>query len=319
MINMSKTLLAASAAASLCCSAALAQDPVLRSPDGTIALSGGIGLGYISASEFVYDGSHKNSELDFRSQAVTIYSAKLAAELPKGFNLRFGADIGTGGDGKLTDYDWNPAFSTTTSKNGWSDRSISNDTSLGHYWNATVELAHDIYATTDGLHIEGLAGFKYTDVKWNAFGGSYIYSTSALRDTIGGLGDGEKAISYRQKIPVAYIGLNGSQAFGKFTLDGGLNGGVSFGINDKDNHWQADTVYHEDMEAAPVVMADLGAAYEMTPHASLFLSGSFERVFRARGDLRSQDTTTGARTSEQDVAGALFQSVLFKFGVKGTF
>lgn len=296
---------------------AVAQDAALNSQDGAVSLSGGVGLGFVSASEFVYNGGFKNSQLDYRSKAITIYSVDLAVQLPHEFKLRVGGAIGAGGSGSVTDYDWVAPFYADTSKDGWSDRSIS-DTKLGHYWDASIEIGHDLYSA-NGFALEGLGGFKYTDVKWNAHGGSYIYSSASPRDDVGDLPDGVKPLSYRQKVPVAYLGLNASQTVGKFSVSGGLNGGVSFGINDVDNHWLTNTLYHEDMNAAPVVLASLGASYAVTPKASLFLSGSFERVFRARGDSRSVDTVTGERNSEKDNAGALFQSLLIKVGIKATF
>nr|WP_246299974.1 omptin family outer membrane protease [Sinorhizobium psoraleae] len=58
----------------------------------------------------------------------------------------------------------------------------------------------------------------------------------------------------------------------------------------------------------------------MTPGASLYLSGSFERVFHKGGDMQIDDIAKGTRSPwTKDGAGANFQSISVSFGLKGSF
>jgi outer membrane protease len=307
---LSTALLLASTTASLA-------DETASIESGAFTFGGSVGLMNIEAKEYVYMGSHKASQLNWESKSVTLYTGTAAAELTPDWSVEATVDIGANGDGHMVDYDWVPGLYIDTSMDGWSDRSISPDTRLSHYFAGSIEIARKIYAD-DSKQFGVNAGFKYSDVKWDAFGGSYIYSDTSTRDDIGDLPD-ERVITYRQKIPVAFIGIDGSADIDRFTLSGGAKGGYTFGIDDIDDHWLTATRTYDDMKAAPVVMLNVEAAYHMTENASLFVGGSFEKVFRERGDMRSIDTSTGDVTIYKDAAGASFQTLAVRFGLKGTF
>ncbi|WP_083637393.1 omptin family outer membrane protease [Pararhizobium arenae] len=285
--------------------------------DGRFTFGGSVGLMNINATEHVYLGADKASLLEWESKGVVLYSATAAALLTPEWSLKATVDIGTNGDGHMVDYDWVPGFYIDQSMDGWSDRSISPDTRLAHYFAGSIEIARQVYSDdSNSLGIN--AGFKYSDVKWNSYGGTYIYSDQATRDDIGVLPDG-LGISYRQKIPVAFVGLDGSTQMDRFTLSGGAKGGFTFGIQDIDNHWLTQSQTHDDMDPAPVVMLNVEAAYKVTETASFYIGGSYEKVFHRRGDMRQMDTDTGAITNYKNAAGASFETMAVKFGLKGTF
>ncbi|MDQ0319809.1 outer membrane protease [Pararhizobium capsulatum DSM 1112] len=298
--------------------ACLADDTGASFDNGRFTFSGSVGLANIEAKEYVYLGSHKGSQLDWESKGVTLYSGAAGVELTPDWSVTATVDIGTNGDGHMVDYDWVPGLYVDTSMDGWSDRSISPDTRLSHYFAGSIEIARQVYADDDkqfGIN----AGFKYSDVKWESFGGTYIYSDTTTRDDIGAFPDGLRVISYQQKIPVFFVGLDGSADIDRLTVSGGAKGGFTTGVRDIDDHWGTNTRYHDDMYAAPVVMLNVEAAYHVTETASLYLGGSYENVFNKRGDVRSRDTVTGETDSRKNGAGASYQSMSVKFGLKGTF
>lgn len=297
--------------------ACLADDTSASFDNGRFTFAGSVGLMNIDAVEYVYLGANKASQLNWESKGVTLYSGSAAVDLTPEWSVKATVDIGTNGDGHMVDYDWVPGYLIDYSMDGWSDRSISPDTRLSHYFAGSIEIARQVYSD-DSKTLGVNAGFKYSDVKWESYGGTYIYSDSATRDDIGVLPDG-LGISYRQKIPVAFVGVDGSTEIDRFTLSGGAKGGFTFGIQDIDDHWLTQSRTHDDMDAAPVVMLNAEAAYKVTETASLFLSGSYEKVFRERGDMRQMDTDTGDITNYNGAAGASFQTISVKFGLKGTF
>ena len=297
-------------------SLAAADDNLFASPDGAFAISGGIGLANIKAGEFVYLGSHKLSQLDWESKGVTLYTLGLDAQIDKSWSVKGSFNVGTGGDGHMVDYDW-----LSSMYDDWSERSIHPDTQLDHYFSGSVEIDREVFKNETTSFDIG-AGFRYTDVKWTAYGGSFIYSSGdpAFRDLSGNFPDGEKGISYQQKIPVGFLSVSGEHNVGKFTISGGLQGGLSFRIDDIDDHWMRSLRFYDTMNMAPTIGANVAVNYELTSMASLYVSGSFERVFHARGDMEFYDTTTGSKVgSQEDGAGADFQAMSISFGLRGKF
>lgn len=298
-------------------STARANDFFLSSADGGIWISGGIGLTNITAREYVNFGDYKISQLDWESRNVVLYSATIGADLANDWTVKAKLDFGTGGGGNMVDYDWFPEFARDNSKQGWSHRSIHPDTDLKYYFAGTLEIGREL-AATDKATFGISGGFKYTDVKWDANGGTFTYSTDDFRDTDGEFEDG-KVISYRQKIPAAYVGFDGSTTFDRLTLSGGVKGGLTFGIDDIDDHWLRDTRFKGEMKAAPMMMFDIGADYRISERASFYVAGEFEQIFRAEGDLHSRNTQTGETSLTRGLAGASFQSASVKFGLRGRF
>lgn len=281
-----------------------------------------IGLHNFTAGEYVYVGSFKLSQLNWKSTGVTVFNGGLDYQIDNLWKVRSKFSVGTGGDGHMVDYDWIYAGGTMTGPNGdddWTDRSIHPDTRLDHYFAGEIAIDREVYRDEGSAFHIG-AGFKYSDIKWTAYGGSYIYSSDAplfYRDIIGDFTAGEKVISYRQKIPVGFVALSGEHYEGAFSISGGLRGGLSFGIEGIDNHWLRDTDFYDDMGMAPMIGSQIEVNYAVMPSASLYLAGSWERVFHARGDTKQ--VAPGSTTYYDDSAAATFQSMSVSFGLKGTF
>jgi len=302
----------------LSASAAYAEDVIASSADGSFWLSGGVGLMNIEAHEYVWDGANKASQLDWDTKGVVLYSATAHADLGNDWTVKAKIDVGFGGDGHMVDYDWNPDFTSDRSMDGWSDRSISPDTRLERYFNGSLEIGRDIFSDDHGTF--GInAGFKYTNVRWSSYGGSYIYSTDGFRDTVGDSPAGNKTITYQQKIPTVFLGLDGAAQIDRLTLSGGIKAGVTKGIDDIDNHWAVQTNFFSNMKPAPVLMLSAAVDYQLTDAASLYFAGNFENVFNKRGDARVIDTTTGGVTNYANASGASLKTMSLQIGLRGRF
>jgi outer membrane protease len=305
-------------ALSLGASAANADDWSLTSADGGIWLSGGVGLMNIEAREHVYLGADKASELDWDAEGVVLYTAQAGVDFSGDWYLKGKLDLGLGGDGYMVDYDWVPGFAIDQSKDGWSDRSLHPDTRLDYYFSGAVEVGRTVFAN-DNSNVSIGGGFKYTQIRWEAFGGSYIYSDGGLRNDIGELPDSVRGISYRQEVPTVFLGIEGSATFDRLTLSGGVKGGVTLGIDDQDDHWLTETRVFGKMSAAPVLMLNAAVDYQLTDTMSLYLAGNLENVFRERGDMNSVDTTTGTATLYRNAAGASLKTVSLQIGIRARF
>ena len=95
---------------------------------------------------------------------------------------------------------------------------------------------------------------------------------------------------------------------------------MSFGIDDIDDHWMRDLRFFDSMSVAPMIGANVTANYQINEMAALYVTGSFERVFHARGDMKMVDTTGASPDVHQsDAAGATYQAMSISFGLKGRF
>lgn len=297
-----------------------ANDVVASSADGSFWLSGGAGVMNIESREYVYLGNDKASELDWDADGVVLYTAQAGADLGNNWHVKGKIDLGFDGEGNMVDYDWVPGFAVDQTKNGWSDRSVHPDTRLDYYFSGTLEIGRTIFSD-DRSNLSVGGGFQYTKLRWEAFGGSYIYSNDqdGFRNDIGDLPDGVNGISYQQKVPTLFLGFDGSTRIDRLTLSGGLKGGVTMGINDRDDHWLTGTRFFGDMKAAPVLKLNAAIDYQLTGTASIYLAGNFENVFRKRGDLNSTDTAAGTGELFKNAAGASLKTMSLQVGLRGQF
>lgn len=299
-------------------SAAHAEDFLASSADGAFWLSGGVGVMSIEAHEHVYLGDDKASQLDWNTNGAVLYTLSAGADLGGDWHVTGTLDLGLGGDGHMVDFDWVPGYFIDQSMEGWSDRSIHPDTRLQYYFSGALEIGRTIFADENSA-VGFSGGFKYTEVSWNAFGGSYIYSNGGVRNDIGDVPADVNGISYKQQIPTLFLGLDGSTRFDRLTISGGVKGGLTPGIDDKDDHWLNSVRVFGDMYPAPVLMLDAALAYRLTDMASITLAGTYENVFHARGDMNSIDTSTGVATLYKNAAGASIQTMSLQLGFRGRF
>jgi outer membrane protease len=292
--------------------AASASDLTFLSPDGGVSFSGSYGLTSLKANEFVWAGSTKVSQLKWKSSYVSTFNADLKVELPKDWYLSARATVGFGGDGHMADFDWQ------VPGNVWTDRSQHPDTRLTHYLVGGLEAGRQVLSY-DGTDLSLGAGFKYTDVKWSAWGGSYVYSVGGFRDTRGNFDPKQKGISYRQSWPVPYIGVNLEHTEGDWTFAGSLQGGLAVDAYGTDDHWVRNLRFYDYYFTKPAMSLSASAAYAVRENISVFVSGSFDKMFRARADTKEIDTTNNATAWYKNGAGGDFQSMTVSLGLKGTF
>lgn len=300
------------------CLAALAQALPAAASDNGITASFDAGLLNLKSTETVKVGGHTLSKLDWETKNATALRGSLGIEIAPDWRIRAEGRAAFEGNGSMTDYDWIPPFYTSSSSNGWSHRSQHPDTRLDHYFAGSLELNRVIFQDPTQELSLGI-GARYTDLQWSAYGGNYIYSVNQRRDTAGSFNNGEKVITYRQQVPVLYANLTGSQEFGRWTLTGGLEGGAMVRARATDDHWLRDMRFTDKFDVSGMFGVKAGIAYKLTPNASLYLDGAYERTTFGRGDTDYSGAGAGEMTSAQDVAGGDMQSLLIGLGVRGKF
>ncbi|MBP1850712.1 outer membrane protease [Rhizobium halophytocola] len=284
----------------------------------TVFASFDAGYSRLSAEESVNIDGFRLSELDWKSENVPTLRGALGINITPTWQIKAEGRIGFKGDGEMRDYDWIPPYYINTGDGGWSDRSVHPDTELDHYFSGGVEINHQLFEDGRNTLSAGIGG-RYTDVQWTARGGSYVYSVSGTRDTVGEFADGEKAITYRQKMPAVYAQVDGTRTFGRFSLDGGVEVGALIKPKTIDDHWMRDLRITDEFDYAPMVAVNLTLNYALTHSASVYLAGSFDYTDFGDGDSTYVDRTAGTRTTAADIGGATFQAAYVGAGIKGSF
>lgn len=291
--------------------AASSAEQLLTSADGQVVFRGSYGITAIEANELVYNGKRKLSQLIWQSSAVSTFTGDVKVDLDR-FFLRASASVGLGGDGHMRDYDW------LVEGKPWSHRSVHPDTRLNHYFTGSLEAGRAVLNYDDTTVSLG-AGVKYTDVKWTAWGGSYVYSFTGFRKDKGEFGADEKGISYRQQWPVPFLGVDIAHSAGPWTLAAAFQGGLAVQGQGTDDHWMRDLRFIDHVDATPAMMISASAEYEVRPDTAIFVSGAFDHIFRGRADTDMIDTVSGDRSRFPDSAGADYMSMTLSLGLRGKF
>lgn len=319
MIRLSAKTLAISAAvlastASLAFSADQSAD-VVASPD--FVFVGGVGYTWLKGNELVYDGAgNRISHLIWETDAPVI-NLGAKGEFGNDWTVSGNVEFGFSGNSHMEDYDW---LAGDYAFDNWTHQSIHPDTELDRYINLDIALGKNFdlnETTTFNLH----GGFKYTDVKWTAYGGSFIYSVGGFRDTVGNFPAGEKGITFEQRYPGVFIGGEAKTVHGAWTFTGLARAGVTIGATDTDHHWMRDLRFEEKYGAIPFVSLGAEAAYQITESTQITLGVDFERFFRKKGETKMYDIPTGIQVGGpfEDGAGMDFQSVTLSAGLKVAF
>jgi outer membrane protease len=284
-------------------------------PDDTVRVNASIGAMYLEGNEYVFNGNSTLSHLIWQTKAPVLRGS-IAVDAGAGFSVSAEGSIAAFGDSYMEDYDWlngSPVF------DNWTHRSQHPDTNLDHYWTGAAALGYDLFKDETAI-IRLHGGFKYTDVQWSAYGGSYVYSVGGFRDTTGNFADGEPGITYRQQFPEIFVGVDGEERYGNIRVGGLLRGGVTLYSVATDNHWMRDRLFIDDLKVAPTFTAAADIGFALGPMAEFVIAGRYEQIFQQRGDTRVYDTTTGNLiATSADGAGADLASVQVTAGLHGRF
>lgn len=280
-----------------------------------IRLKGGIGIMALEANEYVYSGSYTVSRLIWTSTAPVLRGS-ISFDVGGGVSLEAEGSVAAYGVSSMEDYDWLGGDDTF---DNWTHRSQHPDTRLEHYWTGAASIGYDLLKQQDAtVRVRG--GLKYTDVKWSAYGGSYVYSVGSFRDTTGTIPDGTLGITYQQQLPEVFVGVDGEQHYGDFRVGAVLRGGLTARATATDNHWLRNLKFVDSLDFAATLTAGLDLGYRLTDAAEVVVAARYEQVFQQRGTTNIYDQTTGAliATTPDSGAGEL-RTIELTAGLHGAF
>lgn len=274
-------------------------------------------VGYLrgTSTEYVYDvrnPKERVSHLDWNVDALAI-GGRVAVKPIDRLTIRgrFWATVASRGD--MTDLDW---FAGYYGKDSWTHKSTHPDTSLGKAWQADGSLSYAYYQDED-LALTAIAGYRSYNVKFRAQGGSYVYSTFALRDTLGEFPAGQLAISYEQWWDTPYLGLGAVYNSDSWAVSTEILGSPFVMSRTKDYHALRTTLFREELEMSGMVGASLGVEYRVSPTLSLAGRLEYQRYLEAKGGVKALDGSTGASFAfPKPTGGAEADTLLISVGVK---
>lgn len=164
------------------------------------------GMTNVQGNERVYDKSHKVSELLWDTKQAYMLGANASVVLDTSKNLKFNASFSTAvakGNSTMDDYDWLLVGAD------WTHWSHHENTTLEKGLIMDIGFSQAIHNNHEkGTNWDILFGFKKDQWRWQAVGGSYIYSSgpNSLRDTVGTFVN-VPGITYEQTIETPYIGV----------------------------------------------------------------------------------------------------------------
>lgn len=275
--------------------AAFAEDATASDSAFGVVFTGGIGYTWLKSNEFVYDADNGNrvSQLIWETNAPVATLGANALVMDH-WTIDANLALGFNGDSDMADYDWIEPNNPSYAFGDWTDRSLHPDTRLDRYVNFDIAAGRN-FDLNDKVTINLHGGFKYTDYKASAYGGTFIYSNGGFRNDVGSFDNGSQGITYEQRMPTVFGGIQGTINCDQWTFTGLVRGGATVGATDTDYHWKTGTRFAGDYDTIPFLSAGGRADYHVTEQVSIFVAGNFDKYFHTKANVTLYDIATGAK------------------------
>ncbi|MFD9901262.1 omptin family outer membrane protease [Mesorhizobium sp. NPDC059025] len=207
---------------------------------------------------------------------MPVVTGRIASEVTDHWKVTTSPAVGLSGNSHMEDYEWldlspSPDFAD------WDHLSVHPDTYLDRYLNVDFAIGRD-FALNDSLSINIHGGVKYTNTKWTAHGGSFIYSEGSFRDTMGSFPDGERVATFEQRYPGLFLGAAATALQGDWTFAGLIRGGATINASDTDHHWIHGIRFERDYSAIPFLSLGARADYAFNDRITVFLERTLTSI-----------------------------------------
>ncbi len=284
---------------------------------GTVKFSVGVGAGYLTgeSTELVYwpsAGNHKASELTWQIDSLYMVNVSAGLDIVEDWFVNVDGWFRLAdGEGTMDDYDW------VTVGGPWTDWSHHEDTDV------TKASIIDIsggwrFMNNDDFSVSAIFGYKRENYNWEAYGGSYVYSSGGFRNLRGNFPEGEPGIGYDQTLWAVYLGLGFTLDFCEyFSFDGRVIYAPFVQADAEDHHYQRNLVTYDEFEDGDMYSVSLTASYHVTKNLDVDLGYSYTSYDEMQGD--SDWESGGLIQSYPDGAGTSSFSSLLSLQVKYSF
>ena len=283
-----------------------------------VRVSGHIGLGYLSGevNENVYDttSGRKISQLTWKLDDV--YMLNVGGSISPRKWLTLNGDVWfklNDGSGSMDDYDW------FIDGYPYTHRSSHDNTEVTEGYMVDLNAAFTFYQHGETA-FNGLVGYKRDSWEWEARGGSYVYSTNTLYDTVGNFPPGAKVITYSQWYDVPYVGLGFHSTLTNVSFMGRVIFSPFAMAGAEDTHHMRNLVFEDDFDPTTMFAVDLGFSYDFTSQLALLGGFHYQQYAEATGSTTITDQVSGAKYYyDGDAAGTDHESYLLSLSVQYNF
>ncbi|WP_018391365.1 omptin family outer membrane protease [Ancylobacter sp. FA202] len=296
----------------------LPEQLLLATPGEEVILKAGFGYTWITANEYVYEDGNRISRLIWESQAPVV-TAALKVELVENVVFSANGKLGFSGSSHMRDFDWVGSYVRSYAAQDWTHYSTHPSTSLDHYVDIDAALGRR-FTLGEGRLLTLQAGFKYTDIKWTANDGPYLYSRNGFRDTAKLDYTSLPAIDYQQRYAGLFVGAETELRHEAWTLTALVKGGVTFSANDTDHHYFRQLRFEDDIGTLPFLTVGARADYALSASAGFYLGVELDTYFRGTGDATMYDNAIGELLDVfKDGSGMDFQATTVSAGFRLAF
>ncbi len=251
-----------------------------------LAVNLSLGAMWGEAKEFVYWGSHKASQLNWKIKQASIVRAEINHDASPWFSVNVkGWTTLNGGQGQMDDYDWRDT--TKTHRTDWSHH---DDTPLNYAHEWDISLRGWLF-DQENYRVGGLVGYQQNQASWTAYGGSYSYANGT---NTGHFPAGQMGIGYTQQYNTPYIGLVGYYAIGDFEFTGVFKFSNRVRAKDYDEHYLRKLSFYEYTDDARFYSLSGSTGYFVTKTAKIVLDLAYTKY-----EAKRADTHTISRGSEK--------------------
>ena len=213
-------------------------------------------------------------------------------------------------------YDDAVAATLVPDDSNWTHESRHPDTSLDG--GTMLDLNVSILALRGApFSLRGILGFKRDTWNWSARGGTYIYSTSGFRDSVGAFGSDQQVIEYRQEYAIPYLGIGGNWSTSHFLMDMHLLMSPAVWVSTTDYHNMGDTTFEGDFFGGLYVGLGLTATWAITSRWAVTIRGEYQSISGLTGDLTM--ITPAGSSVYPDACGVGMDALMYSLGTSWRF
>lgn len=274
--------------------------------------------GYLTGQsrEYVYNvpgDRSKLSQLNWRINGALVLGGRLSYQPLDWLTLRGSGWASVSSRNSMDDFDWLFGYNGF---NSWSDWSHHEQTKMPTAVQTDVGVAGEFWRRS-GASLSALGGYRFQEMKWNAYGGDFVYSSTGFRNEVGSFPDNELGISYKQWWHTPYLGIGTRYSFSSFALSAELIGSPFVFVGARDNH-VGSTLFIDDFSPTSMVGVSVGAEYAMTERVSFRAKVEYQKFFQAYGGTEVIDYANSEYLRlPKPAGGADHESLLLSLGVMG--
>lgn len=274
--------------------------------------------GYVggTSTEYVYDSrtGRKLSQLNWDVASAAAVGGRVAFRPLDWLTVRARGWGTVAADSKMRDYDW--LGTGYYGFNSYTDISVHPDTVTPQLWQGDASVAVSLWQDGE-LSLSAIGGYRFYQAKFDARGGSFLYSVNGFRDSFGLFPSGQSGVIYKQSWNTPYLGVGVAYSAGDWMMSGELIGSPFVFSNTEDNHPLRPLNIKGKAEMSSMIGVNTALEYRLTDTLSGVGRFEYQHYSEAKGRARYADPSTGEIFyNPKPFSAAAAETYLLSVGIK---